>query len=270
MIKWKRSERVSAIVEKLLSSPGEKYTLGFFSEYFNAAKSTISEDISIVRTVLAEIGRGQVVTIAGPAGGVKYIPGIADWKKEKLLNMLVDELSKPERILPGGYLYMTDYIYNPKICNVLGEIFANQFHQKAPDAVVTVETKGIPLAMATAFFLNVPVIAARKDHIITEGTSLSINYVSGSSKTVQTMALARRALKNVKKVLIIDDFMRAGGTISGLMELMYEFEVEVVGVGVLLSTKTPHKKLVENYLSLIKIDEINVETEEVSLSISDD
>lgn len=268
MPNWKRSERVSAIVEKLLSSPGEMYTLGDFSKYFNSARSTISEDISIVREVLSEIGRGQVITIAGPSGGVKYIPGIADWKRDKILDNLVSDLSNPERILPGGYLYMTDCIYNPRICNNLGEIFANYFYENTPDAVVTVETKGIPLAMATAFFLNVPVIAARRDHIITEGTSVSINYVSGSSRTIQTMSLARRSLKDVKKVLIVDDFMRAGGTINGLMELMQEFDVEVVGVGVLLSTKSPQLKLVEEYYSLINLDKIDVKNQEISLSVS--
>jgi len=268
MVKWKRSERVSAIVEKLLSSPGEMYTLGDFSDYFNSARSTISEDISIVRDVLKEIGRGQVVTIAGPSGGVKYVPGISDWRRDEILKSLVEKLSNPERILPGGYLYMTDCIYDPRISNNLGEIFANHFYKDGPDAVVTVETKGIPLAMATAFFLNVPVIAARRDHIITEGTSVSINYVSGSSRTIQTMSLARRSLKEVKKVLIIDDFMRAGGTINGLMELMQEFQVDVVGVGVLLSTNQPEKKLVKDYFSLMGLEKIDIRKQEISLSVS--
>jgi len=268
MAKWKRSERVGAIVEKLLGSPGELYTLGDFSKEYNAARSTISEDIAIVRDVLEEVGRGKVITTAGPSGGVRYLPGIAEWKMRKLLDDLVEELSKPHRILPGGYLYMTDCIYNPRICNQLGELFANYFLEEAPDAVVTVETKGIPLAMATAYFLNVPVIAARRDHIITEGTSMSINYVSGSSRTIQTMALARRSLKNVEKVLIIDDFMRAGGTINGLMELMEEFDVKVVGVGVLLATKEPTKKLVDKYVSFMELDRVDVDKQEISLRVS--
>ena len=34
------------------------------------------------------------------------------------------------------------------------------------------------------------------------------------------MSLARRALKEESKVLIIDDFMHVGGTIQGMMDLL--------------------------------------------------
>ena len=56
---------------------------------------------------------------------------------------------------------------------------------------MTVATKGIPLAYAVANYLDVPVVIARKDNKVTEGPTVSINYVSGSSKRIQTMTLAK-------------------------------------------------------------------------------
>src|SRR3712207_7701540 len=50
--------------------------------------------------------------------------------------------------------------------------------------------------------------------------------------------------------IIIDDFMRGGGTIKGMTELMKEFNTEVVGTGVFISTIRPEEKLVNNYISL--------------------
>ena len=266
--KWKRSERVGALIEMLTTSPGKLFSLGQFSDFFNAARSTISEDLTLTRQVLKKIGRGHIETIAGPAGGVKYLPEVAEWRRIELLNRLREQLIDPERILPGNYIYMTDCIYDPKVCNILGEIFASYFYDNAPDAVVTVETKGIPLAMATAYYLNVPVIAARRDHLITEGTSVSINYVSGSSRSIQTMSLARRSLSPGKRILIIDDFMRAGGTIKGLMELMSEFEATVVGVGVLLATSSPTKKLINNYISMLVLEDVDTVNNKIIMNVS--
>ena len=50
------------------------------------------------------------------------------------------------------------------------------------DAVVTIATKGISLANAVANILNLPVVVIRKDNKVTEGSTVSINYVSGSSR----------------------------------------------------------------------------------------
>ena len=56
---------------------------------------------------------------------------------------------------------------------------------------MTVATKGIPIAYAVASHLNVPVVIVRRDNKVTEGSTVSINYVSGSSKRIQTMVLIK-------------------------------------------------------------------------------
>ena len=52
-------------------------------------------------------------------------------------------------------------------------------------------TKGISLANAVANILNLPVVVIRKDNKVTEGSTVSINYVSGSSRKIETMVLSR-------------------------------------------------------------------------------
>ena len=59
---------------------------------------------------------------------------------------------------------------------------------------MTVATKGIPLAYAVASHLNVPVVIVRRDSKVTEGPTVSINYVSGSTKRIQTMVLSKRSI----------------------------------------------------------------------------
>jgi purine operon repressor len=154
---------------------------------------------------------------------------------------------------------MTDILYSPQITQRFGEILASQFYQEAPDFVITVETKGIPIAMMTARALNCPVVVARRDNKVTEGSSVSINYVSASSRRIQTMSLVKRAVQEGQKGLIVDDFMKGGGTARGLMELLNEFNADIVGVGVIISTDEPEKKMIDNYKSLMVLREVNEE-----------
>ena len=130
---------------------------------------------------------------------------------------------------------------------------------------MTIETKGIPIALMTAEILNVPLVIIRKNIKVTEGSTVNINYISGSTKIIQTMSLSRKALREMSKVLIIDDFMKGGGTVRGIYEMMEEFNVEVAGTGVLISTMSPEKKLVNNYTSLMILKDVDEENRKIDL-----
>jgi purine operon repressor len=258
----KRTERLIALTEILLSRPNELLSLGFFADRFETAKSTISEDLVAIKESFRSTGRGSLETVPGAAGGVKFLPDILKEEAQLFLEKLADTLSSKERILPGGFLYMADLLYNPAIVKPLGLIFASIFRNKHPEAVVTVETKGIPLALMTADYLGVPAVIVRHGNKVTEGSSVSINYVSGSSKRIQTMTLARRALGSGKKVLIIDDFIKAGGTAKGIMSLMQEFNAEVVGLGILMEDAVwSTSRLVDEYFPLLHFAEVDPSTE---------
>ena len=205
-MKFKRTERIGAIVKILSDNPNKIFTLSHFTNQFNAAKSTISEDLLVVKNVFEKLELGKVITISGAAAGVKYIP----------------KTSK------------ADYA--------------------EADYVVTMETKGIPMALMTAKAMNLPLVIIRKDIKVSEGPTLSMTYVSGNTSKVESMSLPRKALKPDSKVIIIDDFMRGGGTIKGMIDLMTEFGAEVVGTGVFISTTQPEEKMVKNYISLIELD----------------
>ena len=67
------------------------------------------------------------------------------------------------------------------------------------------------------------------------------------------MSLSRRALPANSKVLIIDDFMKGGGTAQGMLNLMQEFNAEVVGTGVMIATRDPQEKLIKDYTALLEL-----------------
>lgn len=258
MDRMKRAERLVAVTQVLMAQPNVLIPLSILAERFGAAKSTISEDLLAVKDSLRYSGQGRLETVAGAAGGVRYIQELGAQEATQFLVDLATKLSTNKRVLAGGFLYMTDLLFDPAVLRLLGLIFAGAFRKKCPDAVVTIETKGIPLALVTADALGLPMVIIRHGNKVTEGSSVSINYISGSSRRIQTMSLSRRALEAGKRVLIIDDFMKAGGTARGMISLMKEFEAEVVGIGVLMEDRMgPESKLVEDYLALLQLKELD-------------
>jgi purine operon repressor len=257
MDKLKRNERIAALVKVLCDNPNRMYSLNYFAELFGAAKSTISEDIVIAKNVFEELGLGIIETVPGAAGGVKYRATTSPKKNHDFLHQLAEMLSDPRRIITGGFLYMADIIYNPHIAYSAGEILASCFDWSQIQYVVTVETKGIPVALMTARAIGVPLVIARRDNKVTEGSTVNINFLSGSTGRIQTMSLSKRAMERGAGVLIIDDFMKAGGTARGMMDLMKEFDAKVAGIGILITTTKPSEKLVNNYIPLMYLDEVD-------------
>jgi len=253
----RRSERIVRLTRTLLNHPGASLSLTDLADQYDAAKSSLSEDLAIIREVMETDGEGTLRTQTGAGGGVLFAVDVAEQSAEQFAAEVSARLGQAERILPGGYLYMTDLLGVPAFLTMAGRMFARVFAESAPNVVLTVETKGIPLAVMTAQYLNCPFVVARRDHKWTEGSSVSTNYVSGSDKRVQTMSLSRRSMSEGSRVLIVDDFMKAGGTCKGLTALCDEFYAHVVGTAVFMATTEPEDKLVADYLSLFALTKVD-------------
>ena len=235
----RRNERLSVMTKVLMDAPNRIFTLGTFCEMFKSAKSSLSEDIDILRGLFDEFDLGVLDTVTGAAGGVRYRPILKAEAALNSVNEVAMMLSAPGRILPSGFIYMADILAMPDVVEKMGNIIASQYYRQEPDFVLTMETKGIPVAMMTAKALGVPMVIVRRDSKVYEGPAVNINYISGSHGRIETMSLSRRAVREGQKALIVDDFMRAGGTGRGMVDMMREFSVTVVGICVLMSTADP-------------------------------
>jgi purine operon repressor len=276
----RRGERVAAVTALLHQNPGRLFTLGELADLFGASRSSLSEDLAVIREASLAYGLGEVRTLPGVAGGTKFLPTVGPDQARGVIADLCREVSDPRRLVAGGYIYMTDIVFSPVWAGRLGQVFALLFSSTpkdrgasvggasaavhatgsvagaaasaaaAADYVVTVETKGIALALMTARCLGLPLVVARRDLRVTEGSSVTMNYVSGSTGRIQTMSLPRRSLPQGARVLVVDDFMKAGGTVRGLRDLITEFGARVLAVGILTATAQPSEKLLDDYLAL--------------------
>lgn len=260
MDRIRRTERLAVMTKILMDSPNRILTLGSFCEKFGSAKSSLSEDIDILRTIFAQYDLGTLETVTGAAGGVRYRPMITGEAAYNSVSEVARLLSQPGRILPGGFIYMADILAMPDVVEKMGNIIASQYYRQEPDFVLTMETKGIPIALMTAKALGIPTVIVRRDSKVYEGPAVNINYISGTGNRIETMSLSRRAVKEGQRTLIVDDFMRAGGTTRGMVDMMKEFSVSVAGICVLMSTAEPAKKRVDGVKSLLMLESIDDST----------
>ncbi len=255
MEKIKRNERLAAMTQILTASPNRIFTLSHFCDLFSTAKSTVSEDVAILQDAMAQFHLGKLETVAGAAGGVRYRPVGIGASARPFLEGICQMLMEPERQLPGGYLYFSDILAMPELVQGMGNLIAGEYYDAGVDFVLTMETKGIPVALMVAQALRVPLIIARRATKVYEGSAVNISYVSGSGG-IETMALSRRAVKEGQRALIVDDFMRGGGTARGMIELMKEFSVSVAGICFVLALEHPQKRLIEGEKSLMLLSDM--------------
>ena len=271
MDRIKRNERLGAMAQILTRHPNMIHTFSEFCELFSSAKSTVSEDVDFIASAFKRFDMGLVSTVSGAAGGVYFRPVVSKETACGVLTELSERLSDPERLLPGGFLYTSDVTSDPVITETLGRIFATVYYDTEPDFVITMETKGIPLALMTARALNVPLVIARRDSKAYEGSAVKISYISGDdSGRIETMALSRRAVRAGQRALIIDDFMKGGGTLQGMVDMMAEFQAEVVGIGVMIATSQPEVKRCKGAKAMISIQSMNRETGELQVIPSEE
>ncbi len=100
------------------------------------------------------------------------------------------------------------------------------------DALVTAETKSVPLVYELAAALAKPWVVLRKAYKPYMGQTLTAETVSITTGAPQTLHLDAkdRPLVAGKRVVLVDDVVSTGSTIDGMRRLMQAAHADVVAV----------------------------------------
>ena len=96
----KRTERACIITQILTEHPNRDYSLGFFADKFGCAKSSVSEDLKIVRSAMDAAGIGYVETTSGSKGGVRFVPYIT---KEEALDRAAGSFASIAEVVKAAF-----------------------------------------------------------------------------------------------------------------------------------------------------------------------
>ena len=119
-MKTRRSDRLVDMTRYLLERPRTLVSLTQFAELYESAKSSISEDLTILKRTFQERGIGLLETIPGAAGGARFTPYMLETEAEEFVASLVNAIDDETRVLPGGYVYLSDLLGQPWFLQRIG------------------------------------------------------------------------------------------------------------------------------------------------------
>lgn len=116
---------------------------------------------------------------------------------------------------------------------------AKELIEKCPecDVILTAESKGIPLAYEMARQLGITYVVARKSVKLYMSDVISVDVKSITTQAEQTLYLDGDKAKMLKgkRVLIVDDVISTGESLSSLVALLDECGVKPVGCAAVLA-----------------------------------
>ncbi len=263
-MRGQRTDRLIRTAARFLTCPSKQLSLTSLAEDFLVSKTVISDDVSIINEAFKREGMGGISVDRGRTGGASFLPKMAPEIQENLLNEIIGLLNNEERFLPGGLVYYSDILFNPHYALRLGHAMASLFSEMRPDVVMTSEVKGIPLALFTAHSMGIPLAVCRFRNRASDGSAVTVHYPTKNGE-VRAMYMGTKQLERGKRVVIVDDFMRGGSTVAGMLLVAKEFGAEVAGTGIFLVSSDPQDKAVNSYKALLRLDGMDQRQPRVSL-----
>ena len=267
--KLKRNERIVYISQYLVDRPSQLVNYQTFMAHLNCAKTSVSEDLSLIKLVFEQQRLGTIKTFPGASGGVVYYPIVHPEEQRQIGEKLMEMLSKGHRILQGNYIYLGDILQNPNIVDRIARLMASRYIYEQVDAVMTMESNGIGLATLVARYLDAKFIFARTGKTTSREATRSVEFVSGSYHKVGRMELEESQLEAKERVLIVDDFIRNGGTCQGMIDLVKAFDAKLVRVCVVGENPAPDIVRTLAFDSLVSINlAFNEESRQYELELA--
>lgn len=137
---------------------------------------------------------------------------------------LEEKILKEGKVLPGNILKVGSFLNHQIdvdfIMEMGGEI-ARLFGGEKITKILTIETSGIPIAVAAGAAMHLPVVFAKKHKTSNVSGNVYKTVVhSYTHGTDYTVVVESDYLSREDKVLIIDDFLANGKALKGLLDIV--------------------------------------------------
>lgn len=151
--------------------------------------------------------------------------------------MSAELLSKTIRDIPDfpkpGILFkdITPVLRDPVAFRAFIHLLKERFQHEKLDAIVAVDARGFLFGGALAYEMGIGLVPVRKQGKLPFATrSVSYDLEYGSA----TVEIHTDALHPGERVLVVDDLLATGGTVSAVVQLCRELGADVVACAFLL------------------------------------
>ena len=133
-------------------------------------------------------------------------------------------------VAPGVRIAVFNLLGDSEIVVAAARELAKELEPFGADALVTAETKSVPLVYQLAVEMAKPWIVLRKAYKSYMGETVTAETVSITTGAPQTLYLDEKDQELVrgKRVVLVDDVVSTGSTFAGMREVMEKAGAEVV------------------------------------------
>ena len=150
---------------------------------------------------------------------------------------LKERIMRDGRCFPGGILKVDNFInhqMDPALMRDMSLELVRRFSGHKINKVITVEASGIAPAIMVGFYLNVPVLFAKKKTPSTMENMLVTEVFSFTKNRSYSVCVSGDYLTKEDHVLFIDDFLANGNAALGIIDLVKQAGATLVGMGFLI------------------------------------
>lgn len=149
------------------------------------------------------------------------------------MKALEEKILKEGKVLPGNILKVGSFLNHQLDVDFImemGKEIARIFSDVKVTKILTIETSGIPIAVAAAATMHIPVVFAKKNKTGNIDGELYKTVVHSYTHGIDyNVVVSREYLGSEDCVLIIDDFLANGKALNGLIDIVGQAGATLAG-----------------------------------------
>ena len=175
-------------------------------------------------------------------------------------------------IMPGDILRINNFLNQQieiDVMRYIGQEFKKRFDGSEATKILTIEASGIAIATMLGLYLDLPIVFARKQPVLTMTDDMLISEANSyTHKQLNKVFVPATFVVPTDKFLIVDDFIAEGEAIRALIDIVNQGGATVAGIGIVVEKgfqKGGRELRAEGYHleSLAIIDEMDYETQTI-------
>jgi len=210
----------------------------------------LSDFLDLSPPILSRYMRGHVLPSYKRAQGLY----------EKLMEItdIKEELKKRISFDDEGYFDNTPLVSEITWLKIMSNYALEKFAGRRVTKVLTAAVDGIPVSTLVSNLLDVDLVVAKDQKEVGISDFIEETYIPKGSAIRKSLYVPRTAIRKRDSVLIIDDVVRTGETVQGLVDLVNNQRADIAGIYVLVTVgdewKTYLKDCVSKYSFEILIE----------------
>jgi len=201
----------------------------------------LSDLLGLSPPILSRYMRGHVLP------SYKRAQGLYD--KLMVITDIKEELKKRIIFDDEGYFDNTPLVSEITWLKIMSNYALEKFAGRRVTKVLTAAVDGIPVSTLVSNLLDVDLVVAKDQKEVGISDFIEETYIPKGSAIRKSLYVPKRAIRKRDSVLIIDDVVRTGETVQGLVDLVSNQRADIAGIYVLVTVGDEWKTYLQECIS---------------------